>query len=69
MEHEFSINGGSYMVAAIQMLLGISILFQGILSRQNVFRRLLKAALPYFYSLSPVIMLVYMLYVVSYNLK
>jgi len=68
MEHDFSVNG-SYAVAAIQMLLSISLLFQGILSRHNIFKRLLKVALPYFYSFSPVIMLVYMLYVVSYNLK
>ncbi len=68
MEHDFSLSG-SYTVAAIQMLLGISILFQGMLRKHNLLRRLLKAALPYFYSFSPVIMLVYMLYIVSCNLK
>ncbi len=68
MEHDFSLNG-SYAVAAIQMLLGISILFQGVLKKYRVVDRMVKLALPYFYSFSPVAMLVYMLYVVSFNLK
>jgi hypothetical protein len=68
MEHDFSVNG-SYAVAAVQMLLGVSILFQGMLRRHNILGRLIRAALPYFYSFSPVVMLFYMLYVVSYNLK
>jgi hypothetical protein len=68
MEHDFSANG-SYAVAAVQMLLSISILLQGIVKRHNIITRLIKLALPYFYSFSPVVMLVYMLYMVSYNLK
>ncbi len=68
MEHDFSANG-SYAVAALQMLLGITILLQGIVRRHNIVGRLVKGVLPYFYSFSPVIMLVYMLYVVSCNLK
>jgi hypothetical protein len=68
MEHDFSVNG-SYAVAAIQMLLSVSIIFQGIAKRYDILGRLIRAVAPYFYSFSPVVMLVYMLYVVSYNLK
>ena len=68
MEHDFPVNG-SYAVAAIQMLLGVSIIFQGIVKRYDIFGMLIRAVVPYFYSFSPVVMLVYMLYVVSYNLK
>lgn len=66
-EHDFSTNG-SFAVAAIQMLLGMSILFQGILRKHNIFARLVKLIVPYFYSFSPVALLVYLLYIVSYRL-
>jgi len=67
MEHDFSIHG-SFTVAAIQMLLSISILFQGVLRKHNIAGRLIKFIVPYFYSFSPVVLLVYLLYVVSYRL-
>jgi len=67
MEHDFSIHG-SFTVAAIQMLLSISILFQGVLRKHNIAGRLIKFIEPYFYSFSPVVLLVYLLYVVSYRL-
>jgi hypothetical protein len=67
MDHDFSTNG-SFAVAALQMLLGMSILFQGILRKHNVFGRLVRFIEPYFYSFSPVALLVYLLYIVSYRL-
>ncbi len=67
MEHDFSTNG-SFAVAAIQMLLGMSILFPGMLKKRTVFTRLVRFVLPYFYTLSPVVLLVYLLYIVSYRL-
>ena len=66
-EHDFSANG-SFAVAAIQMLLGMSVLFQGMLKKHNMFARLVKFIIPYVYSFSPVVLLVYLLYVVSYRL-
>jgi hypothetical protein len=67
MEHDFSLHG-SFTVAAIQMLLGISMLFQGVLRKHNIAGRLVKLIVPYVYSFSPVVFLVYMLYVVSSKL-
>lgn len=68
MEHDFSMSG-SYAVAAIQMLLSISILFHGMLGKYNLAGRLVKFIVPYFYSFSPVALLVYLLYIVSYTLQ
>jgi hypothetical protein len=67
MEHDFSTNG-SFAVAALQMLLGMSILFQGILRKYNIVGRLIRLIAPYFYSFSPVALLAYLLYIVSYRL-
>ena len=68
MEHDFSISGG-YAVAALQTLLSFSIMFHSVARKHNFLGRLGKFILPYFFSFSPVMMLVYLLYIVSYNLR
>lgn len=66
MEHDFSINAS--FAAALQMLLGISMILQGMLRRSDLFGGLLRVLIPYFYSFSPVGMLIYLLYFVSFRL-
>ena len=67
-EHDFSTTG-SYTVAAIQMLLTLSVLFQGMMKKYSIRGWIRKTIMPYFYSFSPVALLVYLLYAVSYNLR
>lgn len=67
MEHDFSING-SYTTAALQILFCVSLMVQSVLRRYNLMGRFMRFALTYFYSFSPVAMLIYSLYVV-HNLR
>lgn len=68
MEHEFMVNG-SFVAAAIQMLLGMCILFQRVLRTRDILFRIARLVIPYFYSFSPVVLLIYVLYAVSFNLR
>ncbi len=68
MEHDFLING-SYTAAALQILLGLSIMAQGMVRKYSLVSRFVKYMVPYLYSFSPVVLLVYFLYAVSNNLR
>jgi hypothetical protein len=66
-EHEFPVSGG-YAAAALQMLLGISLLLREIPGWRRTANRLAVLARPYFFSFYPVVLLVYALYCVSVRL-
>ncbi len=67
MEHDFTIYG-SYTTAALQILFCISMMLHALLRKYNLVGRFMKFTLTYFYSFSPVAMLIYSLYIVQ-NLK
>ncbi len=67
MEHDFSING-SYTASAFQILFCALLMIHSVLRKYNLLGRFMRFAITYFYSFSPVAMLIYSLYVV-HNLK
>ncbi len=67
MEHDFAING-SYTASALQILFCASLMIHSVLRKYNMVGRFMRFAVAYFYSFSPIAMLIYSLYVV-HNLK
>lgn len=67
MEHNVIADGG-YATAFSQMILCASLMIAALVRRYDLLGRFVKFTLTYFYSFSPVAMLIYSLYVV-HNLK